>query len=111
FWPAALISSGFYALVHFFQQPATSDTVEWFSGFTTLGQMFRGFTEWHSLFPGFLNLTLIGTILALGFERTGSLLFSIGLHASLIFWVKSVSFATKPIESGNSWLWGTNKLV
>jgi membrane protease YdiL (CAAX protease family) len=111
FWSAAVISSAFYAIVHFFEQPSSAGPVEWFSGFVTLGQMFRGFTQWHSLFPGFLNLTLIGVILAMGFERTGSLLFSIGLHAGLIFWVKSVGFATNATVNGNAWMWGTEKLV
>jgi hypothetical protein len=111
FWPAALISSGFYALVHFFQQPTGPETVEWFSGLTTLGQMLRGFADWQTLFPGFLNLGLIGVILALGFERTGSLLFSIAFHASLIFWVKSVGFVSESVSTGNTWLWGGNKLV
>jgi membrane protease YdiL (CAAX protease family) len=111
FWSAALISSAFYAIVHFFEQPSDTGPVEWFSGFVTLGQMLRGFTEWHSLFPGFLNLTLIGVILAMGLERTGSLLFSIGLHAGLIFWLKSVGFATKAAAHGNAWMWGTDKLA
>ncbi len=111
FWPAALVSSAFYGIVHFLAQPTEPRMVEWYSGLTTLAQMLQGFSDWRALFPGFLNLTLIGVILALGFERTGSLLFPIVFHAALIIGVKSVGVATHTVESANAWLWGGSKLV
>jgi len=111
FWPAALVSSAVYALVHFFKHPDNPDSIEWYSGLVMLGRMLHGFIEWNALVPGFINLALIGLILALAVERTGSLLFSIGLHASLVFWVKTSGFMTKQLDVGNPAIWGTTKLV
>jgi membrane protease YdiL (CAAX protease family) len=111
FWAAAILSSAFFGIVHFLAHPKDTGIVEWNSGLITLGQMLSGFTEWKSLFPGFLNLTLTGILLALCYERTRTLLFPIALHAALIFGVKSVGFATKTVDAANSWVWGSSKLV
>ncbi len=111
FWAAAILSSAFFGIVHFLAQPKSTGIVEWNSGLITLAQMLSGFTEWKALFPGFLNLTLTGILLALGYERTKTLLFPIALHAALIFGVKSVGFATKTVDAANTWVWGSSKLV
>ena len=63
------------------------------------------------MIPAFLNLTLIGVLLALVFERTGSLLFSIGLHAGLVFFLKTLNFVTIPSPHAATWFWGTNKII
>jgi membrane protease YdiL (CAAX protease family) len=111
FWRAALLSSAIYAILHFFEHPQPPYRVEWHTGFVTLAQMLRGFTDWHALVPGFFNLVVVGLTLCLALERTGSLLFSIGLHAGLVFWVKSVGFVTNSVAGANTWAWGTGKLV
>jgi membrane protease YdiL (CAAX protease family) len=72
--------------------------------------MLHGVTNWHSLLPGFLNLTLTGLILALVFERTRAIYFSVGLHAALVLWSKTYAFLTDPKASGNPWLFGSDKL-
>lgn len=112
-WIAALVlSSGFYSLVHFFsRKPLEPKTVNWLSGFSTLGQMLNGFADFGQLVPGFFTLFLVGAILALAYQRTGSLYFSIGLHAGWIFWLKSYGFLTKASVKGESWFWGTSKLI
>ncbi|MDB6026030.1 MAG: uncharacterized protein JWM68_2253 [Verrucomicrobiales bacterium] len=109
---ALLISSAIYALVHFFNnRPAAPAEVTWLSGFFILKEMLRGFVDLHTLIPGFINLTLAGAILAMAYQFTGSLSFSIGLHAGWIFWLKSYgAFTTKTINA-NEWLWGTTKLI
>ncbi len=109
---ALIVSSAFYALVHFFsRKPLEPETVNWLSGFSTLGQMLNGFADFAQLVPGFFTLFLVGAILALAFQRTGSLYFSIGLHAGWIFWLKSYGFLTKAPVKGESWFWGTSKLI
>lgn len=111
FWKAALISSVFYGIVHFFERPVNPSEIRWNSGLLILGQMLRGFSDWQALVPGLLNLTLIGVILCLAFERRKSLLFPFGLHAGLIFWVKMTSFVSEKKESASGWVWGSDKLV
>lgn len=111
YWPAALWSCAFFAMLHFFQRPTSPRSIEWYSGFVTLGQMFHGFTDIQAMLPGFLNLLLTGLVLTLARERTGSLLFSMGLHAGVIFWGKTLGFATRSAEIPNAWIWGTGKLI
>jgi membrane protease YdiL (CAAX protease family) len=111
FLTAAVLSSLFYAILHFFERPQTPYHIHWHSGLVVLAQMLRGFGDWQALIPGLLNLTLVGAILCLAFERTRSILFSFGMHAGLIFWVKASSFSTKPAPGANHWFWGGDKVV
>ncbi|PYK62430.1 MAG: hypothetical protein DME21_06490 [Verrucomicrobia bacterium] len=92
-WPTALvISSAIYALVH-------------------LPTMLRGFVDFEQVVPGFFNLTLAGALLALGYQRTGNLFFSIGLHAGWIFWLKSYGLLTREAADANASFWGTSQLI
>jgi membrane protease YdiL (CAAX protease family) len=111
FLTAAFWSSALYALLHFLEKPAFTGRVEWSSGFQVLGAMLAGFTNWEAMIPAFLNLVLIGMLLALVFERTASLLFSIGLHAGFVFWVKSLGFITDQAASESTTFWGSDKVT
>ncbi|MBA4149381.1 MAG: CPBP family intramembrane metalloprotease [Verrucomicrobia bacterium] len=111
-WKTALIvSSAVYALVHFFARPAPPESINWATGLFVLGQMLRGFTDFQTLIPAFLNLLLAGMILGIAFQFTRSLYLSIGLHAGWIFWLKSYGFLTRETAGANVWLWGTGKLI
>ncbi|PYM12526.1 MAG: hypothetical protein DME18_11220 [Verrucomicrobia bacterium] len=111
-WPIALlISSGIYALVHFFSKPRSPDEINWASGLALLPAMLRGFIDPEQVVPGFFNLTLAGALLALAYQRTGNLYFSIGLHAGWIFWLKSAGLLTREVAGANVWFWGTGKLI
>ena len=61
--------------------------------------------------PAFINLTVAGIILGLAYQFTGSLYFSIGLHAGWIFWQKSYGFLTRGKLDSSLWLWGSDKLI
>jgi len=111
-WSAALwVSSSIYALLHFFEPSPATEPVTWASGLTTLVKMMRGFGDLEKLAPGFLNLTLAGAILALAYQRSGSVYFSIGLHAGWVFWVKSYGYMTKQAGPINAWFWGSSRLI
>jgi len=111
-WPLALgLSSLIYAGVHFLQRTQFAGVVEWTSGFVVLGSMLRGFGDVGMVFPGFLNLAVAGALLALAYQWTGALYFSIGLHAGWVFWLKSYGFFSKEGTSGHLWFWGTGKLI
>jgi uncharacterized protein len=111
FWTAAILSSAIYALVHFFARPEYPSQVHWHSGLVVLGQMLHGFTEWRLLLPAFINLLLIGLILAVAFEQTGAIYMSIGLHAGFIFAAKTFPFITSPSPKASQWIWGSDKLI
>jgi uncharacterized protein len=109
---AAILSSAPYSLLHFLRQPEfVGRRVEWTSGFEVLGQMLGGFADFHVMIPAFFNYMLVGFLLALVFERSGSILFPIGLHAGLVFWLKSLNFVTNPVKGEANWFWGSEKVV
>jgi membrane protease YdiL (CAAX protease family) len=110
-WKAALlVSSAVYALLHFFQRLESDGPVTWSSGLELLPPMMQGFVEPALLVPGFFTLTLAGAALAMAFQRTGNLYFSIGLHAGWIFWMKFYVVMTDVRPGAATWLWGTGKL-
>lgn len=111
-WRVALgLSSGVYALVHFFARPRFEGEVTWASGLVLLPQMVAGFADWRVLVPGFFNLTLVGVLLGLAYQRTGDLYFSIGLHTGWIFWLKSYRALTSGNPDANIWFWGSGRMI
>jgi membrane protease YdiL (CAAX protease family) len=111
-WPMALvITSALYAVVHFFGKPGPPAEIGWATGLAVLPRMLRGFVDMAQVVPGFFTLTLVGSALALAYQRTGNLYFSIGLHGGWIFWLKSYGLLTREVAGANTWLWGTHKLT
>jgi membrane protease YdiL (CAAX protease family) len=108
---ALLVSSMIYAIVHFMESTPLTGPVRWTSGLELLPLMLRGFGNWEVVIPGFFNLTLAGILLGLAFQRTGTLYFSIGLHAGWIFWLKSYGMLTNQVPDAQVWLFGTTKLI
>jgi uncharacterized protein len=107
-WPAALVvSSAVYSAVHFIKSGETPLPVQWNSGLLLLRAMLR---HPPPLIPAFLTLLVAGSILALCYQRTGALYFSIGLHAGWIFWLKSYGFLSHQSGAYDSF-WGTDNLI
>ena len=107
-WPAAVtVSSAVYSAVHFIQKTEAGLAVQWDSGLALLWQMM---SHPPPLIPAFLTLFVAGSILALKYQRTGALYFSIGLHAGWIFWLKSYRFLTHATGAAQSF-WGTDNLI
>ncbi len=112
-WLVALgISSAIYAIVHFLQKPAIVPTdIRWFSGLVMLPEMLRGLGNVDRLVPALLVLWLVGMILGAAYQRSGSLHYSIGLHAGWIFWLKSYGVLTARGDAGSTQLWGSARLI
>lgn len=108
---ALVVSSAIYALVHFLERAELFGPVTWLSGLQLLPRMLHGFLDVQKLFPGFLNLTLAGALLALAYRRTGNLWFSIGLHAGWIFWLKSSGLIAGVAPGVSVAFWGSGKLI
>jgi uncharacterized protein len=107
-WPAALVvSSAVYSVVHFIKSADTAMPVRWNSGLMLLRAML---VHPPPLIPAFLTLLVAGSILALCYQRTGALYFSIGLHAGWIFWLKTYAFLSHPTGAYVSF-WGTDNLI
>jgi len=107
---ALLLSSVLYSAVHFYERPPTPTTITWVSGFETFARMFQGITETRSLIPGFFSLLIAGSMLSWSYYSTGTLWFSIKLHAGWVFWLKSYGTLTRDVPGYNQYLWGSNKL-
>jgi uncharacterized protein len=107
-WPAALIvSSVVYSGVHFIKKAEIPTPIQWNSGLLSLWAML---SHPPPLLPAFLTLFTAGAILALSYQLTGALYFSIGLHAGWIFWLKSYQFLFAPARVGSAF-WGTTALI
>jgi membrane protease YdiL (CAAX protease family) len=112
YWPLALVTSSMiYALVHFLRRADFSGAVTWHSGLALLPRMMGGFVEFHALVPDFFNLTLVGVLLGLAYQRTGNLYFPIGLHAGWVFWLKTYSAFTVAVPRATTWFYGTGKMI
>jgi uncharacterized protein len=108
-WPIALIvSSAVYALVHFISNADVAGPIRWQSGLVVLGKMFA---SGPPLVPAVLTLFVAGAILALAYQRTGALFFSMGLHAGWIFWLKSYGFLTAMKPGASAAWWGSSRLI
>lgn len=89
---AVLWATFVFAVVHFMKPPEgwqiADDQVVWYSGFTVLGQIARGFADIQFLLAEFATLFAVGWVLTQVRMRTGSLWSSIGLHAGWVFGLK-----------------------
>jgi uncharacterized protein len=108
---AMLITSAFFAIVHFLKAPPrTGESVTWFSGFHSIANSFAQFADPMMVLAGFTTLFLIGWILADARLRTRSLFLPIGLHSGWIFVAGVVGKVTKRETIILPWL-GTNLLT
>ncbi|MBE7500211.1 MAG: CPBP family intramembrane metalloprotease [Verrucomicrobiales bacterium] len=108
---ALLLSSAIYAILHFLESARQVGEVQWYSGLVLLPKMLRGFTDLERVIPGFFNLTLAGALLALAYHRTGTLYFSIGLHAGWIFWLRVYGALTDTRPGASIWFWGSDRMT
>jgi hypothetical protein len=105
-WPGALVlSSAVYALAHFLQKADPPLHIDWSSGLALLPKMFQ------PAVPAVFTLFVAGAILALAYQRTGTLFFSMGLHSGWIFWLKFYGFLTVTTPGANPSVWGTGTLI
>ena len=108
YWPFALaFSSLIFAFVHFLGRVDISGPVEWNSGLVLLPRLL----DLRTFFPEFLNLTLVGILLVLAYQRTGNLYFSIGLHGGWVFVLRIFASLTVPSSAAVSDFWGSGKMI
>jgi len=109
---ALVISSVFYAVMHYFESAQdVPGPVTWLSGLQLLPLMFGNLGNFQAVVPGIFNLTLAGMLLAWAYQKTGNLYFSIGLHMGWIFWVKAYALVTTHTPNVDRWWWGTGRMA
>ncbi len=104
---AVLASSAVYSVVHFIKNGDLSGAVAWNSGLKLLAALVM---RHPPMVPAFFTLLAAGSILAILYQRTGALYFSIGLHAGWIFWLKSYRFLLNSTAEPGSF-WGSGNLI
>lgn len=93
-WNAWIGSSLMFSFVHFLKPPANTmiaDPNAWHAGFEILGSTLGHFTNPLFFVTDFATLSFLGLILAYTRTKTCSLWFPIGLHAGLVFALKTFS--------------------
>lgn len=108
---ALLVSSLLFSAVHFLQAPRWSGDVQWWSGFQLLSRMFSMGSQAENRLAQALNLAVCGAVLALAYQRTGRLWFSVGLHGGWVFWLKLANILTLPSGPATAAWWGTRKVI
>lgn len=91
-------SSLMFSFLHFLKPPngmEIADPYAWHSGLEILGSTLGHFTDPTFFITEFATLTLLGLILAYSRIKTRSLCFAIGLHAGLVFALKTFSLTQK----------------
>lgn len=108
---ACIGSALMFSFMHFLSPPdgmEIADPRAWHAGFEILGSTIGHFTNPAFFVTEFATLTLLGLLLAYCRIRTFSLWLSIGIHAGLVFALKtfSMTMALDPKSPLNPWLIG-----
>lgn len=113
FWGGASIASLVYSAVHFAKPrpPVGAVYGHWYSGLDLIPHMFNTVNLGPHFFPLALTLFLLGMVLCVFYQRTGSLYFSIGLHAGLVWLMRIGGYFFERDEARWLWLFGNGDVV
>lgn len=105
---ACLGTALLFAFLHFLEPPAgtvIADPGQAFAGFQLLGKILLHFTDPLFFVTDFATLLVVGLILAWARVRTGSLWFSIGMHAGwiIVFKAFNLYYQTVPGHALRPW--------
>ncbi len=88
-FPAIIISSAFYSLIHFTYpqsiQAASAHSFDFLSGFKSLPHLLDRISDYSAILPDATGYFLLGVLLSLAYIKMGSLYVPMGLHAFLVF--------------------------
>lgn len=110
---AVCVCSLIYSMLHFFKADAFVSTgFQPFVGFVTMAQFFKPiFFEFFKNLPAIIGLFLVGVLLSYAFIKTKSLYLSIGLHAGMVFMMKTDALFLVRVRGEMGWLFGDSKLI
>jgi membrane protease YdiL (CAAX protease family) len=113
FWGGAVIASVVFSAVHFAKPrpPISAVYGHWYSGFDLIPHMFNTVDLGPQSFPLALTLFFLGVVLCAFYQRFGSLYFSIGLHAGLVWLMRIGGYFLERIEARMPWLFGDGDVV
>jgi membrane protease YdiL (CAAX protease family) len=102
-----------YSMLHFFKADVFVSTgFQPLVGFVTIAQFFKPiFFEFIKNLPAIIGLFLVGVVLSYAFIKTKSLYLSIGLHAGMVFMMKTDALFLVRVREKQEWLFGDSDLV
>jgi membrane protease YdiL (CAAX protease family) len=93
FWPTAILIGAFYSMVHFMRpMPPSSEEVTIAEAFAMMWGGFAQLGNVAEIADRFVALLVAGVFLSMVRERTGSILWAIGIHAG---WVTTIKVGKK----------------
>ena len=107
FWPTALLTSTFYAAVHFMRPaelPAGAE-LDVAASLEMLGLGLANLGDVARIHDSLLALLLAGLLLAMVRERTGGILWCIGIHAGWVAVIKVSKYLTDSGGPGGASFW------
>jgi hypothetical protein len=112
---ALMVSSAIYAVAHLVRAPARLyvATLDLTAGLRTLGLSFAQFGAPLAALPTLIGLFLLGIVLAEAFILTGTVWFSVGLHAGFVIGAKLWPKLMVTHHGLPGWLagWGRQPLI
>ncbi len=102
-----------YSMLHFFRADVFVSTgFQPLVGFITIAQFFKPiFFAFFENLPAIIGLFLVGVVLSYAFIKTKSLYLSIGLHAGMVFMMKTDALFLVRVREKLGWLFGDSNLV
>jgi len=103
-----------YAVSHFFKPPEEFlvTGIDPLAGFRFLALCLAPFLDRPAaIFPGIVGLFIIGVVLSYALVRTGSLYFSIGLHAGWVFAIKTLPLYGYFTREDLGWVFGAKPKI
>lgn len=107
FWSAALLNSSLYAALHFMKPASLGEApFDTANAFRIIAEGLARIAGSPELLDSFLTLILVGVFLSMIRERTGNILWAIGIHAGWVVVIKVVKFLTNPTRvDGETSFW------
>lgn len=98
-----VITSLFYAAVHFIHPPAPASVmpVDWNSGWDMLERIFHQYANFTGFIDSFVALFMAGLLLSLVREHSGNIALCIGIHAGWVMMIK-VTREVTDVAAGSS---------
>lgn len=99
FWPTALLTSLLYAAVHFMKPGKLGEAdFDITRAFSMIGEGLARLGESADVLDSFITLVVVGIFLSMVRERSGNILWAIGIHAGWVMVIKVMKFLTDPTK-------------
>ena len=107
FWSTALLTAGLYASLHFVKPAAPGDLVfDTPNALRMIGAGIGRLNDFAPIADSFSTLLIAGIFLSMVRERSGNILWAIGIHAGWVMMIKMMKYLTNPtITAGQTSPW------